>query len=213
MDTYGNIISRDFEISRENCQRSKVLSSDTQRIERLKLKKDIQDKELVKIGELDKDECEKYRLNLLCQDLVQATYIMATDNIPPVKNTNDLGVRLSFADMLPHLSAEHFGRHNYKGQSNKKPTCDHLKAFIQVRKQVIKYKNGTPVYGSLHNIKKDSLIDLCVGIRHDPIQPRLFPTEPPTPTKEPIILTDNIDMVDDQDGGGVGDPVLMDGVL
>jgi hypothetical protein len=45
-DSLGNLVSRDFNISKENCQRAKVLSSDTQRKERIKLKNQLKKKKM-----------------------------------------------------------------------------------------------------------------------------------------------------------------------
>ena len=47
-DSAGNMISRDFQISKENCQHAKVLSSQTQRDERVELIKEIREKEVEK---------------------------------------------------------------------------------------------------------------------------------------------------------------------
>ena len=211
MDTFGNVVSRDFLISRENCQRSKVLSADTQRKERLQLKYDIGEKELIKKNALYTNECKKYILNKECEELIKATYYYEKVQSKIVDQV-DTNYRPSFVEMQPHFTTVHFGRHNYKGQSKKKPNCDQLKAFIQVRTQVIKYKNGTPVYGSsLHNIKKDGLIDLCMGIKLKPVQPRLFPIEPQGRPKESSrIDSDTIVEIGNDDDNGNDHSILID---
>ena len=47
-DSKGEVVSRDFDIARENCQRAKVLSCQTQRNERIELIKTIKEAEELK---------------------------------------------------------------------------------------------------------------------------------------------------------------------
>ena len=51
-DRAGNIITRDFGISRENCQRAKILSCETQRQARKQFRNTILEKEEEKRGSL-----------------------------------------------------------------------------------------------------------------------------------------------------------------
>jgi hypothetical protein len=174
-DSMGNPVSRDFEISKENCQRAKVLSSDIQRKERIKLKETIQKKEKQKRIALAIEESKKYSLNNECEKRVLSTFneIIKQENTTN-NNIIDSKNSLTFADIEPLITSVHFGRHNYKNLSKSKPNCDHLKAFIQVRKQITKHKNGSPIYYSLHNNKKEQLIDICVDMKSVLVRPRLY---------------------------------------
>ena len=172
-DSLGNVISRDFSISKENCQRAKVLSSETQRKERIELKRLLKEKETEKQLAFAIEESKKYTLNIECEERVIAAYHDITQNTTN-KNNIDFNHSHTFASMQPLFTSIHYGRHSYKGLSKPKPICDHLKAFIQVRKQVSKHKNGTPNYYSLSNLKKDALIDMCVDVGILPLRPRLY---------------------------------------
>ena len=73
-DSAGNYVTRDFEISKENCQRSKILSSKIQREERLKLMKSIKQKQIEKQTSMYDTESKKYKLNDECTDRVVGAY-------------------------------------------------------------------------------------------------------------------------------------------
>jgi hypothetical protein len=119
------------------------------------------------------DERDRYKNNKECEDRVCATYLMMKSKSSK-DNEEMSNCRLEFADMHPELTSVHFGCHTYNYLSKTKPTCCHMKAFIQVRKQVKRHKNGVPVYFSLTNVKKDALIDLCVGVMLQKVNPMIF---------------------------------------
>jgi hypothetical protein len=92
----------------------------------------------------------------------------------PTQKNKPENSSLTFADIQSEVTAVHFGRHSYKYHSKTKPDCSHLKAFIQVRSIVKKHRNGVPMYCKVHNIKKDALIDMCLGLVATKVNPRLF---------------------------------------
>ena len=185
-DSLGNVVSRDFGISKENCQRAKVLSSETQRKERIKLKESIIKKVAEKKIELAIDESKKYTLNKECEERVLSAFHEIRRRQISNNNKIDSKDSLTFADIQPLITSIHFGRHNYKNLSKTKPNCDHLKAFIQVRKPVSKHKNGTPIYYSLHKNNKEALIDICVDVGSLLVRPRLYSTHDGTTSSDPI---------------------------
>jgi hypothetical protein len=187
-DSEGNIILRDFTISKENCQRAKVLSSNTQRKERLELKKDMEKKELEKTIALAIDERDRYQKNKECKKRVCATYQLMKSKLSD-DNLDESNCRQEFADMHPEFTSEHFGRHTYKYLSKTKPTCSHMKAFIQVRKQVKRHKNGVPIYFSLTNVKRDALIDQCIEIMSQKVNPMMF-KDVEIPNDETAVVSD-----------------------
>ena len=172
-DRVGNIITRDFGISKENCQRAKILSCETQRQARLDLRKSILKKEGEKRILLHTQESKKYELNRICEERVMDTYYKTIDNNP---NQSQLisENRPTFHSMTSLFNHTHFGRHKIKGLSNSKPNCDHLKAFIQVRQKIVSLKGGAPVYKSLQKLNKDSLLDMCVESMSKTVQKRHF---------------------------------------
>ena len=175
-DSKGNTVSRDFGISKENCQRAKILSCATQRQARETLRKAVIAKEEERKVELADKEGKKYNLNKDCQDLIQKSYYrIAHMNKQHIHETDTIENRKLFIDLLPDFTIIHFGKHEYKGLSKITPTCDHLKAFLQVRQKITKYKAGAPYYDSLNGIKKDKLIEMCFKKRNTPIQHRQFP--------------------------------------
>ena len=127
-DSLGNIVSRDFNISKENCQRAKVLSSDTQRKERQILKAFLKKKEDERETELANDESRKYNLNQQCEDIIATNY-HAIGIQTSTKNNMDSSLSLTFADMQPLLTEVHFGRHSFKGLSKAKPNCNPIKSI------------------------------------------------------------------------------------
>ena len=125
---------------------------------------------------LSTEESKKYELNMECEEKIRITYLLLIqkDNTKTKNNFND---RQTFVEMLPILRTEHFGRHNHKNLSKKKPNCDQLKAFIRVRQKPIKNKKGHQVYTSLHGIKKEALTDICMDVKHNPIKKRSYTVE------------------------------------
>lgn len=157
-----------------------MLSSKTQREERLKLQKFIAVKESEKQKNLFDAEQKKYDNNTQCETNVISSYIA----IQKIRQNNTINntPRPAFIDLVPNLTAEHFGRQKYKGLHKLKSTNDQLKAFVHVRRIVIKYKGKSPVYTSLTNIKRDQLIDRCFEVRMMPVQPRQFKITPQVQT-------------------------------
>ena len=129
-DRFGAIISRDFGISRENCQRAKILSCETQRQARILLRESIIKKEKEKRILLYLNEKKKYDLNFECENRIMDTYFSITNQ----PSLSQLGSehRPSFDSLTSLLTDVHFGRHKIKGISKIKLNYDHFKAFIQV---------------------------------------------------------------------------------
>ena len=189
-DRMGNIISRDFGISRENCQRAKILSCETQRQARIQLRDSILKKEQEKRITLYLNESKKYELNTECESRIRSTYLFITsqpNNISQLNSDN----RPSFDSIASLLTDMHFGRHKIKGISKIKPNCDHIKAFIQVRHKITEYKGGAPIYKPLQQIKRDELISMCIEYKTKPILRRQFPVDPREQQLNNVIHTQN----------------------
>ena len=71
-DSVGTIVTRDFGISKENCQRAKVLSCDIQRKARQDLRKEVQKIQYEKLVDLYEDEQKRYDLNQVCESKIVA---------------------------------------------------------------------------------------------------------------------------------------------
>ena len=176
-DSKGNYVSRDFDIIKENCQRSKNLSCQNQRDARIALMESIKLLQQQKQTSLFDIESKKYTLNEECIERVCNGYY-AILKINQSSNTNtvdqDTIVRKTFIELIPEIKECHFGRNNHKGISKYKPTMEHMKAFIQLRNKVTKYQNNKPLYKKVDHLKKDELIDECILHIHLPVQPRLY---------------------------------------
>ena len=189
----GDIINRDFEISKENCQRAKVLLSQTQRDERVLLIKEIRKKEIEKQISLYETESKLYENNQLCEEKITHYYEVhkQKQNNNTTTPTSIETPRFTFIDITILLSKEHFGCDNYKGYSKlKPPTVEQLRAFFHVRQHITKYKGRSPVYTSLKKIKKNDLIDMCFSKRNDPVQKRQFKHVEKEPDKDMQTISD-----------------------
>ena len=178
-DANGELVSRDFTISCENCQRAKILSSDVQCQERLELMKEVQKKEKEKLTTLIDEETKKYSLNEECEKRIVDTYeavVSSQANLTNKTNNEqqENRQRPSFNDIKSSLSKEHLGDHNLKGISKLQPNVDHLKAFIQVRHKITAYRGKHPVYKSVSGIKRDKLITMCLNIKTHSVQSKQF---------------------------------------
>ena len=185
-DSRGNTISRDFDIGKENCQRAKILSSAVQREAREKLKESIEMKKKEKSLDLSNDEMKRHSLNIECEKRMIDTYLYLNRQ---KDNPETYDVRPSFTCTISKLTVEVFGCHKYKGVSNIKPTVDHIKAFIQVRQVIQKYKAGHPYYESLHGIKREDLVDIAITKIKLSVQPRLYKTDTQTKDDSVTIVT------------------------
>ena len=177
-DSLGNIITRDFGISKENCQRAKVLSCDTQRKARQTLKKEIKIKEYEKLVALYEDEVKRYNLNEECESKVVTSYYKIRSMNTTASDSNETTIK-TYAELTSKFTIEHFGCHKHKGLYKFKPHSKHLKAFLNVRQVIKEQKASGPVYDSLHNIKVDELISKCFAERLKPsIRKRQFTLHP-----------------------------------
>jgi hypothetical protein len=169
-------VSRDFLISKENCQQAKVLSSQTQRDERIQMMKDIKKRELEKKISLYCNESKKYNENQHCEERIINYFISTSSTTSNTTSTIDPDTknRIAFMDIAAQLTHEHFGRHKHKGFSNYKPSAQKLKSFIHVRQVANKFKGKAPIYKSFKGIKKEELIDMCYDLRQTLIQVRQF---------------------------------------
>ena len=176
-DSNGNYVSRDFDVIKENCQRSKILSCQNQRDARLALMESIKLLQQQKQTSLFDVESKKYTLNEECTERICNGYY-AILKIEQTSNTDtieqDTIMRKTFTELKTEIKESHLGRNNHKGISKYKPTMDHMKAFIQLRNKVTKYQNNKPVYKKVDHFKKDDLIDECMLHLHLPLQPRLY---------------------------------------
>lgn len=185
-DSRGNVVSRDFGISKENCQRAKILSSPVQRSERLKLIESIKKEQIKKQISMYKAESTKYELNLQAEAKLIARYNYLHDetNQQPEEDTKQQCLRQTFTDIAPYLRYSHFGRDKCKRFSKfKEPTNNQLKAFIQLRNQIKRKPGCNPVYKSLNNAAKVKLIDISMACKCNQVPPRLF-SEPEQQTEE-----------------------------
>ena len=134
-DSDGNIINRDFGIQKENCQRAKVLSATHQRLERIKFIADMKLQETERKIKLYDYEAKRYELNEQCEArLVLAHHRLSNPTTTKQQQMDTIisASSLSFADILPILTIEHFGKNMRKGNTKSVPTRPQLCAFAQV---------------------------------------------------------------------------------
>ena len=180
-DSDGNIINRDFGIQKENCQRAKVLSATHQRLERIKFIADMKLQETERKIKLYDYEAKRYELNEQCEArLVLAHHRLSNPTTTKQQQMDTIisASSLSFADILPILTIEHFGKNMRKGNTKSIPTRPQLCAFAQVRQAIPKFKGQYPQYKKMDK-EKDANIDECFRLRNVPIFKRMFvhPTE------------------------------------
>ena len=172
-DSLGNEVSRDFEISSENTQRAKVLSSKVQRDERLNLIATIKENETNHQLALKEVEAKRYKHNSDCENRIAILFntiqnLQKSTTSTQMANETKESIqtpRRSFEHIIPNLTEEHFGRHKYSKLSKLKPTMQQMKHFIQVRDDITHTKRNTRVYRSFpKKINRDSLIDICLNV-------------------------------------------------
>ena len=175
-DSDGNIVSRDFGIQKENCQRAKVLSAKHQRLERIKFIQNMKELETERKIKLYEYEAKKYDINKQCEErLVLAHHRLSNPSTTTTKQMETIisASSLSFADIQPILTIEHFGRNTHKGHTKSVPTNPQLCAFAQVRQKIPKFKGRYPQYKKM-NKNKDVNIAECFQLRNVPIFKRIF---------------------------------------
>ena len=180
-DNVGNYITRDFGISKDNCQHAKILSAPNQRQERIALIATIQKNMNDKQKAMFNTESTKYKLQDECIERVIKGY-NALSNIEPINNIPTLQtnpessciLRTTFMHLIPNLKHTHFGLNKHKGYSIYRPTMPQMKAFIQLREEVTTFKKNKPVYKKLKDQTSEQLIDLCMVYRTKPLQPRIY---------------------------------------
>ena len=181
-DSFGNKVTRDYTIGRENYQRAKVLSAQTQREERIALKKSI--KEQIDITRLKSGvrENNKYEENTECERRVTILYFEinvkheSTSLSSTTSNSTTNTQQGSFQAIdLSKLTLTHFGKDLERRLLKYKPTLPQLKAFIQLRDiNIPKNKRNYPVYKSLSKLSRDDLMNECIKAKSLPIQSKLF---------------------------------------
>ena len=173
-DDMGNHVNCDFGISKENCRQAKILSTDTQRQERIALIAEIKQQQKAKLQTIYDTETVKYKLHDECIEQVINSYhilskhpeLIWTDDL---KNKDTILIetnRRSFIELSPILDETHFGHNSNKS----KPTIIQLKAFIQLREPVTDYKKNKPVYKPLQKTTKEQLIDMSWLYKDKPLQ-------------------------------------------
>ena len=165
-DTKNNIVSRDFGIQKENCQRAKILSAPTQILLRKQLVQSITEERAKKHGILYDRETKKRDINLTCEQRIRECYFTALEK--------DILPRASFKHITRYLTIFHFGRNKLKGYSKFKPNREQLIEFIQLRHTITGFKGQRPIYKSLTKKTRDELIDISFESRHLPVLPRHF---------------------------------------
>ena len=176
-DSAGNEVDRRFGIRKENCQRAKVLSAKTQRLERIELVKQMKLEEVQRKINLFEYEEKKYRLNEECQNRLLLGHQQRKNNTTTNKPTTDTTVditSLTFTDILTDITIEHFGEDVRKGKtSGSRPTRPQLSAFIQVRKPIVKYKGRFPQYSNIPK-ERSLVVKECLSIVNLPPLNRIF---------------------------------------
>ena len=167
-DSQGNEVNRDFLISKENCQRAKVLSAPKQRQARLDLIASIKTNQQKKHKEYYDKETEKYDISTICTNRILDTYIHARSTTSNDGWTSDK----SFEDMLPFFTRFHLGEQNLKKIS--KPTMAQLTAFIHLHNPIQGTKGHCPIYLSTTKIKKPDLITMALSCIKNPLNKRHF---------------------------------------
>ena len=111
-DSKGEIVNRDFDISRENCQRAKVLSAQTQRNERIALIKNIQEAEREKQISLFDTETKKYELNDICEKRIVNMFYSTTTQQDRNKQI-DATIRKTFTEITTDFKNRTFWAKQY----------------------------------------------------------------------------------------------------
>ena len=176
-DSLGNKVCRDFSVSRENCQRAKVLSADAQRLARIKMKQSIAQQILIRKETSSLYEEKKYKENSECEKRVSILYHKYSNRSTNTQHKSKVDAIGSFQTIqLSKLTDVHFG----KGLKHKsKPTIPQLRAFIQLRDpNIANNRTLSPNYKSLSKLKSEQLIQECIKIKLLPVQKRLFPQVP-----------------------------------
>ena len=177
-DKSGKYVSRDFGISKENCQRAKILSCKTQRQARLDLIESIKLIAIQKQTSMYETEDKRYRCNSQCEERLSNGYYAQNQLQLQTTSTHITGdniTRKTFKDLKQNITVTHFGRNDHKGFSTKfHPTMEQMKVFIQLRTQVTKFKSNRPVYKKVDKYKKEELIDNCMSVLNQPLQPRIY---------------------------------------
>ena len=182
-DSNGNIISRDFLINKENCQRAKSLSSLVQRQERLDLIHKLKTEQYNKDVIIYNTETAKYAINTKCENRMIYTFNKIRSLTTLLSTVTE--INLPFADIKSNLTAEDMGRHNHKGTLHtNKPTITQMKTFIQLRNKITKFTGKKPVYVQLKNVSKNDLIDRCLGCVNVTINDRHFERPVPVGPRE-----------------------------
>ena len=177
-DSFGNKVTRDYSVSRENYQRAKVLSASTQREARIKLRASIEKKVADTKEKSILTENKKYQENEECEKRVSILFHKLQVKIETNNAcSTDNKVQQSFQSIqLSRLTSMHFGMNLEKGFIKYKSTMPQMKAFIQVRDPNL-LKNRTknyPVYKPLTKRTREQLIDECMTVVLLPKHPKQF---------------------------------------
>ena len=178
-DSDGNIVNRNFGIQKENCQRAKVLSAKPQRLERIELVKQMKKLEKERYMKLYEYEAKKYKLSKQCEErLVLAQYRLTSTTTQFQKQADNTSTHsLSFVDILPILSEEHFGKDAHKRHAKSTPTIPQLCAFAQIRQTIPKFKGQYPQYKKMPK-ERDAIVNECICLKNVPPFQRLFEYRP-----------------------------------
>ena len=176
VDSAGKEVNRSFGISKENCQRAKVLSAKTQRLERIELIKNMHKIEHNRKIELFNNEKKKYDSNKECEAKLLLTHNMllrTQQTQQDIKTQDTVTTSLTFANILADLTEEHFGKDKREGNARGRPTIPQLSAFIQVRQPIAKFRGRCPQYKKMHK-ERSRIVTDCIRVCNIPPLHRIF---------------------------------------
>jgi hypothetical protein len=175
-DSARMIVSRHFGISKENCQRAKVLSAKTQRLERVELVKNMRRIKHNRRIDLFDYETKRYALNKQCKDNLLVTHSKLQcirRGQQNIKTEEDATPNLTFASILADLTEEHFGKDKCEGKARGRPTRPQLSAFVQVRQPILKFRGRFPQYKKTHS-DRARMVQECIRVSNLPPLKRIF---------------------------------------
>ena len=178
-DSFDKKVTRDYSISRKNYQRAKVLSAQTQREERIALKKSIQDKIDARRLKSGVRENKKYEENTEYKRRVSILYFetnVKCKTTPLFSNSSTTNTQHSLQAIdLSKSTLTHFEKDLERQLLKHKPTLPQLRVFIQLQGiNIPKNKCNYPVDKSLSKLSSKQLMKECIKVKLLPIQSRLF---------------------------------------
>ena len=179
----GFPVKRDHQIHQENCQRSKILSSEVQIAERRAVVYDKQMEQYQKQNEYYDMESKDYAINTKCK--AKLVSIISEETTTP--SDQDASTYRKLQDLTDAIiNANKSSLHLNK-----------LKAFVKVRSEAI-IKNGKCTFKNIPTLK-DDLLCKVVAVAKNPVDLCFYKVHPTMPTSDAMNGNDAINGADDNE--------------